>query len=286
MVKILSVFAILSLSASVSLGHGLHKPEKRAVACSTAYKPIAAGSYPALDCVPFIQDPQVQEWLKLVDFTKTPVYPPSKNGECPTDLTTIPKGQCWWTCQKCEAPGDITSCPKPGTWGLTYDGMRHFSSIVTFPPLTLKVTPMEPELDFLTQRPCQLAILDGPSPDSPRLYDNLLAHKQKATLFVVGSRAISNTATLKRAYAEGHQIAIHTWSHPSMTSLSNEQIVAELKWTETAIKNIIGVTPLYWRPPFGDVDNRVRDIATQLGYKTSIWTQGFDTDDVSWSFRS
>ncbi|KAK3808455.1 MAG: carbohydrate esterase family 4 protein [Benniella sp.] len=241
MVKILSVFAVLSLSASVSLGHGLHKPEKRAVACSTAYKPIAAGSYPALDCVPFIQDPQVQEWLKLVDFTKTPVYPPSKNGECPTDLTTIPKDQCWWTCQKCEAPGDITSCPKTGTWGLTYD--------------------------------------DGPSPDSPRLYDNLLAHNQKATLFVVGSRAISNTATLKRAYAEGHHIAIHTWSHPSMTSLSNEQIVAELKWTEKAIKDIIGVTPIYWRPPFGDVDNRVRDIATQLGYKTSIWTQGFDTDD-------
>ncbi|KAF9979109.1 chitin deacetylase [Actinomortierella ambigua] len=64
-----------------------------------------------------------------------------------------------------------------------------------------------------------------------------------------------------------------------MTSLTNEQIVAELKWTEKAIFDVIGVTPLYWRPPFGDVDNRVRDIATQLGYKTTIWTQGFDTDD-------
>ncbi|KAG0004109.1 chitin deacetylase [Modicella reniformis] len=64
-----------------------------------------------------------------------------------------------------------------------------------------------------------------------------------------------------------------------MTSLSNEQIVAELKWTEKAIFDTIGVTPLYWRPPYGDVDNRVRNIATQLGFKTSIWTQGFDTDD-------
>ena len=68
-----------------------------------------------------------------------------------------------------------------------------------------------------------------------------------------------------------------------MTSLSNEQIVAELKWTEKAIVDIIGVTPIYWRPPYGDVDNRVRAIATQLGYKTSIWTQGFDTNDVSLS---
>jgi hypothetical protein len=107
----------------------------------------------------------------------------------------------------------------------------------------------------------------------------LKAHNQKATLFIVGSRAISFQATLQRAYNEGHQIAIHTWSHPSMTSLTNQQIVAELKWTEKAIVSVIGVTPLYWRPPYGDVDNRVRNIATQLGYKTSIWTQDFDTND-------
>ncbi|KAG0197595.1 chitin deacetylase [Mortierella sp. GBA30] len=242
MVKILPTLAALSLSLSVAFAHGSHDLEKRAVAtCTGAYKPVAAGAYPALDCTPFIQDPQVQTWLKLVDFTKTPVYPPSQAGACPTDMASIPKDRCWWTCQKCEAPEDITFCPKAGTWGLTYD--------------------------------------DGPSPDSPRLYDVLKQHNTKATLFIVGSRAISYPQTLKRAYTEGHQIAIHTWSHPAMTSLSNEQIVAELKWTEKAIFDIIGVTPIYWRPPYGDVDARVRNIATQLGYKTSIWTQDFDTND-------
>ncbi|KAF9333680.1 chitin deacetylase [Podila minutissima] len=29
----------------------------------------------------------------------------------------------------------------------------------------------------------------------------------------------------------------------------------------------------------GEVDARVRAIATQLGFKTSIWTQGYDTND-------
>ncbi|GJJ77856.1 peptidoglycan-N-acetylglucosamine deacetylase [Entomortierella parvispora] len=244
MVKILPSLLALSLSLSVVFAHGSHDLEKRAATtatCSKTYQAVAKGSYPALDCTPFTQDPMVLEWLKLVDFTKTPVYPPSKDGACPTDLTTIPKDQCWWTCQKCEAKGDITSCPKPGTWGLTYD--------------------------------------DGPSPDSERLYDNLLSHNQKATLFIVGSRAISFPNTLKRAYKEGHHIAIHTWSHSAMTSLTNEQVVAELKWTEKAIFDTIGVTPLYWRPPYGDVDNRVRNIATQLGYKTAIWTQDFDTND-------
>ncbi|GJJ70978.1 peptidoglycan-N-acetylglucosamine deacetylase [Entomortierella parvispora] len=249
MVRILSVLGAIAVSlaplflATSVQGHGHHSLEKRAGAstCKTTYTAVAPGQYPAIDCVPFTQDPQVLTWLKLVDFSKTPVFPPSADGVCPTDLTTIPKDQCWWTCQKCEAPDDITTCPTTGTWGLTYD--------------------------------------DGPSPDSPRLYDNLLQHNQKATLFIVGSRAVSYPATLKRAYSEGHHIAIHTWSHSSMTSLSNEQIVAELKWTEKAIFDVIGVTPIYWRPPFGDVDNRVRNIATQLGYKTSIWTQDFDTND-------
>ncbi|KAF9921011.1 chitin deacetylase [Linnemannia zychae] len=227
---------------SAASGHGPHSHEKRqAPSCPTTYAPVAAGKYPAIDCVPFTQDPQVQEWLKLVDFSKTPVFPPSQKGVCPTDIASLPQNQCWWTCQKCEAPDDLTSCPTTGTWGLTFD--------------------------------------DGPSPDSPRLYDHLLSHNQKATLFIVGSRAVSLPATLKRAYNEGHQIAIHTWSHNSMTSLTNEQIVAELKWTEKAIFDTIGVTPIYWRPPFGDVDARVRNIATQLGLKTSIWTQGFDTND-------
>jgi peptidoglycan/xylan/chitin deacetylase (PgdA/CDA1 family) len=44
-----------------------------------------------------------------------------------------------------------------------------------------------------------------------------------------------------------------------MTSLTNEQVVAELKWTEKAIFDVIGVTPLYWRPPFG------KDFWVELG---------------------
>ncbi|KAF9906681.1 chitin deacetylase [Linnemannia zychae] len=252
MVKILPTLLALSATLSIVFGHkhghshDLQVLEKRGTAAPEptgcpAYAPIAAGAWPTLDCIPYPQDPQVQQWLKLVDMTKVPVYPLSNDGVCPPAGTTIPAGQCWWTCQKCTAPDDITFCPQTGTWGLTYD--------------------------------------DGPSPDSPRLYDDLKAHSQQATLFIVGSRAISYPATLLRAYNEGHQIAIHTWSHPSMTSLSNEQIVAELKWTEKAIVSVIGVTPIYWRPPYGDVDNRVRAIATQLGYKTSIWTDGFDTND-------
>jgi len=81
----------------------------------------------------------------------------------------------------------------------------------------------------------------------------------------------------------GHQLSVHTWSHPYLTTLTNEQIVAELGWTAKAIKEITGVTPNTMRPPYGDIDDRVRAIAMAMGFTPIIWTgygdSNFDTDD-------
>lgn len=38
-----------------------------------------------------------------------------------------------------------------------------------------------------------------------------------------------------------------------LTSLTTEQIVAELGWTRKAIKTVLGVTPTTMRPPYGDI---------------------------------
>ncbi|KAK3825245.1 MAG: hypothetical protein J3Q66DRAFT_327297 [Benniella sp.] len=230
---------LLPVVLSTAYSYPVHNiPEKRALntvlECAAKYLgPIPKGSWPQPNCVPFVEDPQVQEWIKLVDLTKVPVHPLSNNGECPSPAN-ITGDRCWWPCQKCEANDDIAHCPTPNTWGLTFD--------------------------------------DGPSENSARLYDYLSSHNQKATFFVTGSHIIHHSAMLKRAYQDGHQIAIHSWSHRPMTSLTNQEIIADLKWAEKAIYETIGVTPLYWSPPFGDVDNRVRSIAKQLGYTILIWS--------------
>jgi len=39
-----------------------------------------------------------------------------------------------------------------------------------------------------------------------------------------------------------------------------------------AIKLAIGITPTCWRPPYGDVDDRIRAIAKGLGLQTVLWT--------------
>lgn len=54
--------------------------------------------------------------------------------------------------------------------------------------------------------------------------------------------------------------------------LTTEQVVAELGWARKAIKDVIGVTPTLMRPPFGDIDDRVRAISLAMGMVPVIWT--------------
>jgi peptidoglycan/xylan/chitin deacetylase (PgdA/CDA1 family) len=53
--------------------------------------------------------------------------------------------------------------------------------------------------------------------------------------------------------------------------LTNEQIVAELAWTMKSIKDVTGVTPNTFRPPYGDLDDRVRAIAAAMGLRPIQW---------------
>lgn len=64
-----------------------------------------------------------------------------------------------------------------------------------------------------------------------------------------------------------------------MSSLSNEEITAEFGWTQQIISDLSGGrVPRYWRPPYGDSDNRVRAIAQHIFGLTQVdWNQ--DTSD-------
>nr|KAJ3408102.1 chitin deacetylase [Polyrhizophydium stewartii] len=115
------------------------------------------------------------------------------------------------------------------------------------------------------------------STPTPALLDELKKRNIKVTFFVVGSRVVERPEVLKRAYDEGHQIAVHTWSHPALTTVSSEVIVAELLFTARIIQSVIGVTPKYMRPPYGDIDERVGAVINALGFIPIIWS--FDSED-------
>jgi peptidoglycan/xylan/chitin deacetylase (PgdA/CDA1 family) len=210
---------------------------------------LSPANYPALDLPPSITSPEVQQWIQDVKNSgvNIPGYAPTLPGGCPNNTAAATdSSRCWWTCGGCTRSSDVTDCPTSMDWGLTYD--------------------------------------DGPAFYTSNLLNYLNDHQLKSTFFVVGSRVISFPSILQAEYMAGHQIAVHTWSHPPLTTMTNEQIIAELGWSKKVIKDVLGVTPNMMRPPYGDIDDRVRAISLAMGLTPVMWSRisplaTFDTGD-------
>ncbi|KAI0743073.1 hypothetical protein C8Q80DRAFT_1273630 [Daedaleopsis nitida] len=117
---------------------------------------------------------------------------------------------------------------------------------------------------------------DGPLPTSIALYNFLKQNNVTSTHFMIGGNIRDNPDAFKLAFDDlQSDIAVHTWTHPYMTTLTNLQVVGELGWTMKLIHDSTGGrVPKYWRPPFGDSDERVLAIAKNVfGLNTVIWNQ-------------
>lgn len=123
---------------------------------------------------------------------------------------------------------------------------------------------------------------DGPLPPSASLYRFLDDHRATATHFWVGSNVRDYPELAIEAWKRGDHLAVHTWTHAHLTTLSDLEILGELGWTIQIIHDLTGVVPLYYRPPYGDVDNRVRALAKHVfGLTTTLW----NCDSSDWSLN-
>ncbi|KAJ9066421.1 hypothetical protein DSO57_1009665 [Entomophthora muscae] len=121
---------------------------------------------------------------------------------------------------------------------------------------------------------------DGPDQYAPNLLSIAKKLNVKLTLFVIGNKLSNKTHQqyLKQYYAAGHTIASHTFTHPFITKLSDDQIREEMTKTDDVIFNLIGVRPIYMRNPYADSNQRTMALLASMGYK-SIFTS-LDTEDT------
>jgi peptidoglycan-N-acetylglucosamine deacetylase len=94
---------------------------------------------------------------------------------------------------------------------------------------------------------------DGPHETvTPKVVDVLQKHGVKATFFCIGSKAEQYPSLVRRAYAEGHIIANHSWCHKTTYGFfSAKNIISDLRRCNEVLQNIIVVNPRFFRPPFG-----------------------------------
>ncbi|KAF9370696.1 chitin deacetylase [Podila verticillata] len=210
------------------------------VAVGAIHAQAVIPGYPPLYEVPDVNSREVKRWLKQIDLSGAPKIPLNV-GEVPPCPTEPFPDRCNKWCDQCNAD-DLFFCRSNNTWAITFD--------------------------------------DGPQLITPSLLDYLKAEKLKATFFLVGTNVVQRPDIVRRQFAEGHHLASHTWSHKGLTALTNEQIVAEVKWTEKLVRELTGRRLKYVRPPYGDLDNRVRYVLKKLGYTVAVWSGGeFGTND-------
>jgi peptidoglycan-N-acetylglucosamine deacetylase len=116
---------------------------------------------------------------------------------------------------------------------------------------------------------------DAGSDDSATgtILQTLRSRGLKVTFFLTGQWVESYPETARQVAADGHELANHTYYHPDLTLMGRDHIIWELDYTEAIIKSQLGRSSTPWfRPPFGARNQRVLDIARELGFRSIYWT--------------
>lgn len=122
---------------------------------------------------------------------------------------------------------------------------------------------------------------DGPSAHTPALLKVLKKEKAKATFFLVGKQVELRPRLAGQEAAEGHAIGNHTYSHPELPAMYDNDIIDELKTTQVLIEQATGKRPTMFRPPYGHTDDRVLGLADQQDLAQILWTG----TTLDWSLR-
>ena len=102
-----------------------------------------------------------------------------------------------------------------------------------------------------------------------RIVDALVAAHAPATFFVSGRWARTLPDAVRRLAAQpGFEIGNHTFHHPHVRRLDDDEISRELVTTQALLSELTGQTPRWFRPPFGEIDARVARLAAALGLGT------------------
>lgn len=118
---------------------------------------------------------------------------------------------------------------------------------------------------------------DGPTEFSAKLDRTLEKANLRGTFFINGNNydcIYDRSQLLIERFKKGHLIGSHTWSHVHLTQGTYKQISHQIELIEKAMIKILGVKPLYFRPPYGEYNDDVIKVLKERGYKGMIlWSE-------------
>jgi peptidoglycan/xylan/chitin deacetylase (PgdA/CDA1 family) len=101
------------------------------------------------------------------------------------------------------------------------------------------------------RRAIALTFDDGPSESTRELLDILAEHQAKATFFHLGYHVKRLPAVARLVVEGGHEIGNHSESHPHLYLRPPKFIRMEVARAQKTIEDTLGVSPRWFRAPFG-----------------------------------
>ncbi|MEU4039575.1 bifunctional polysaccharide deacetylase/glycosyltransferase family 2 protein [Streptomyces collinus] len=130
-----------------------------------------------------------------------------------------------------------------------------------------------------------LSFDDGPSAQwTPKILKVLKDEDIRADFFVTGSMVTRNPALIRQIVAGGHEIGLHTFTHPDLALHSGSRLTWELGETQLALAGVAGIHSSLFRPPYSSTVDALDDWSWPVtkqagseGYLTAFINK--DTDD-------
>ncbi len=120
---------------------------------------------------------------------------------------------------------------------------------------------------------------DGPHPRYTRQILEILKKEGiKATFFIVGENInYYDEGIVAEIINEGHELGNHTFNHEHTKAMSESEFYDDVRACHELVKKKYGYEMKIFRPPEGYIDDKVKNIANELGYSIIIWS--IDTKD-------
>lgn len=100
----------------------------------------------------------------------------------------------------------------------------------------------------------------------------------KTTFFLVNLWLEDYPELAKEITARGHEIGLHSATHPDMAKLSKEQIDRELRDNFALVKDTTGFEPALFRPPYGSYNDALIGAVHEAGFTPVQWS----VDSLDW----
>lgn len=114
--------------------------------------------------------------------------------------------------------------------------------------------------------------------DTQKILEILKKHDVRVTFFMTGGWVENYPDDVKAILAAGHDLGNHSENHKNMSQLSDAEKKEELMKVHDKVRTLTGYEMFLFRPPYGDYDNAVVNVAKDCGYYTIQW----DVDSLDW----